>query len=890
MTELEHGKSYEPKSIENKWYEIWEKNDYFKAENNPDKKHFCIVIPPPNVTGQLHIGHAFNNTIQDILTRFKRMQGYDALWLPGTDHAGIATQNVVEKTLLKQKLSRHDLGREKFIEKVWEWKNEYGSRIIQQLKKLGASCDWSRLRFTMDDGLSDAVKEVFIRLYDEKLIYRGNYIVNWCPRCITALADDEVEHKELDGAFYYIKYFLKDSDQYLTIATTRPETMLGDTAVAVHPSDERYLSYIGKTVVLPLMNRELKVIADNYVDPEFGTGSLKITPAHDPNDFLIGKKHNLEEINILTDDAKMNENAGKYKGLDRFAARKRIVEDLKNEGYLIKIEPHKHQVGHCYRCKTVIEPYISKQWFVKMKPLVEPAVEAVKQGRVKFHPKNWETTYFDWMDKVRDWCISRQIWWGHRIPVWYCLDCENIIASKTTPEKCPKCGSVNLRQDDDVLDTWFSSALWPFSTLGWPDKTEELKMFYPTTVLSTAFDIIFFWVARMIIMGEHFMGDVPFKDVYIHALIRTETGEKMSKSSGNAIDPLELIENYGCDAMRFTLAALAIQGRDIKLSYNRLEGYKHFLNKIWNATRFIFMNYSGETKILEKFDYSELQLADKWILKELNLTIKNVTDNFDKYRFNDAAACLYDFIWKKFCDWYIEIVKPDLFKGTQETKNLKITLLFDVLNGVLKLLHPIIPFITEEIWQKLPEKYRTANHIMISDWPISDDEIINDQSCENMDYIIEIVTNVRNICSQNNIPPSQKVDVKFFTDNAEIKKLLENYENYISLLAKTGKLEIFDSSNKINIDNADNYGSVVLPYIMIYVEVKSNIDVKSEIERISKLIEKNKIELEKTLKKLDNQDFVSKAPKQVIEKETRKKEEFEKVIKEFTETLDKLKK
>jgi len=894
ISDLELSKSYEPAPIENRWYDIWEKSGYFTPKCNGNKKTYSIVIPPPNVTGQLHMGHAFNNTIQDILARFKRMQGYDTLWLPGTDHAGIATQNVVEKALLSQKLNRHILGREKFVEKVWEWKNEYGNKIISQLKKLGASCDWTRLRFTMDNGLSEAVKEVFIRLFNEGLIYRGNYIVNWCPRCETALADDEVDHRELDGAFYYIKYFFKDSEEYVIIATTRPETMLGDTAVAAHPSDDRYKNQIGKTLILPLLNREIKFIADNYVDPEFGTGALKITPAHDPNDFLIGKKHKLEEINIFTNNAVINENGGKYCGLDRFKARKKIIEDLKEQGYLLKIEPIKHKVGHCYRCNTAIEPYISKQWFVKMQPLAEPAIKAVKDGRITFHPKNWENTYFDWLEKVRDWCISRQIWWGHRIPVWYCSDCDNIMALKQAPTKCLNCNSVNIEQDTDVLDTWFSSALWPFSTLGWPEETKDLKLFYPTSTLSTGFDIIFFWVARMIIMGLHFMDDAPFRDVYIHGLIRTETGAKMSKSSGNAIDPLELINNYGCDAMRFTLTALAAQGRDIKLSPARLEGYRHFLNKIWNAARFVFLNLTQNKELSNALQTPEnlinnntaqyFDLSDKWILFELNKTIDEYTADLETFRFNEAANCIYEFIWRKFCDWYIELSKPKLSKGTNIEKQIKLSILLYCLDNSLRLLHPITPFITEEIWQKLPKQFKDAETIMLANWSKANIKFSQfAQDYEQMQKLIEIITNIRNVASQMKIPISQKIPVVLIIKNAELKKIVYAFRSYIELLAKTESLQIADD---YNIDNT--CGVAALQDITIIALTTKKIDVAAERLRIEKLIADYTKDLEKTNAKLNNQQFLEKAPAQVIEKEKKKKNEFESILAELQNTLKNL--
>ncbi|MFH1645679.1 MAG: valine--tRNA ligase, partial [Candidatus Omnitrophota bacterium] len=716
-------KAYNPKVVEEKWYKHWEKNGFFNAEVNNDKEPYCIVIPPPNITGILHMGHALNNTIQDILIRYKRMSGFEALWMPGTDHAGIATQNVVERKLAKENINRHDLGREKFVDEIWKWQKEYGGTIIKQLKSLGSSCDWSRERFTMDEGLSEAVLEVFLRLYEKGLIYRGNYIINWCPRCQTALSDEESEHRELDGYLYHIRYPVKDSKDYVIVATTRPETMLGDVAVAVNPKDERYKGLVDKKIVLPILNRELKVIQDDYVDVEFGTGVVKVTPAHDPNDFDMGKRHNLEPICVMNPDGTMNSAAGDYEGMDRFEAREALIEVLKKNKLIEKIEPHKHAVGHCYRCHTVVEPYLSKQWFVKMKPLAEPAIKAVEEGKIKFHPRRWTKVYLEWMYNIRDWCISRQIWWGHRIPVYYCINCKTqneklkieneekgIIVSKIKPEKCPDCGSKDIVQDEDVLDTWFSSWLWPFSTFGWPflansveriadskkhleKQKKELEYFYPTSTLVTAQEIIFFWVARMIMAGFEFCGDLPFKDIYIHGTVRDDTGTKMSKSLGNVIDPIEIIDVYGTDALRFSLISLTSAGQDVFLSKDKFASGRNFANKIWNVSRFLLMNMDKlpEGDLCSFFEKENLSLANRWILSSLYRTLDAVSKSFDSYKFNEGVKLLYDFIWHKYCDWYVEISKDTISEeGTQ-------LILFKVLEKSLRMLHPVMPFLTEEI-------------------------------------------------------------------------------------------------------------------------------------------------------------------------------------------------
>ncbi len=851
-------KSYEPKDVEKKWYKFWEENGFFKPEIPSDKEPFCIVIPPPNITGSLHMGHALNNTIQDIMCRYKRMKGFNVLWQPGTDHAGIATQNVVERELAKKGISRHEIGREKFIELVWEWKEKYGNIIVNQLKRLGCSCDWSRLRFTMDEGLSKAVREVFVRLYKEGLIYKGDYIINWCPRCHTALADIEVEHEEKDSFLYYIRYPFRDEKGYIVVATTRPETLLGDTAVAVNPEDERYKDLIGKTVLLPILKRPIPIISDSYVDMEFGTGALKITPAHDLNDFEIGNRHGLERIKVIDEDGRMNELAGPYKGMDRFECRERIVEDLEKEGLLEKIEPYRTAIGHCYRCKTVIEPLLSKQWFVRTKPLAEPAIKAVKEHRTRIFPENWEAVYFEWMNNIRDWCISRQIWWGHRIPAWYCKKCGHINVSKDDVKECENCGSGDLFQDEDVLDTWFSSALWPFSTLGWPDQTEELRIFYPTSLLVTGFDILFFWVARMMMMGIHFMGDIPFRHVYIHALVRDAEGRKMSKSKGNVIDPLEVMEKYGTDAFRFTLAALAAQGRDIKLSEEKIIGYRHFVNKLWNASRFVLMNIDKEMdidpeKVLEK---DVLGLEDRWIITKLSHVIREVTDAIEEYRFNEAAGACYQFVWHEFCDWYVEMSKWYLYGDDYEKKRRIINTLLNVLSAILRLLHPFMPFVTEEIWQKLPKERKS---IMISKFPEPEDYFEDMDAVRKIELIKDIISGIRNVRGELRIPPSKKINVVIDSPEEKIG-LLNEYIHHIKALAKVDEVSI-----EKGVEKPESSATSVVGDISIYVLLKGLLNVEEEKKRIMKEIKKVQKDIEMFKKKLENKNFLEKAPSHVVE-------------------------
>jgi valyl-tRNA synthetase len=856
-------KHYEPEEVEKRWGQFWQEKNLFHADETLDRPPFTIVIPPPNITGRLHIGHAFNNTLQDILTRWKRMQGFNALWQPGTDHAGIATQNVVERQLHEEGTNRQELGRTAFVERVWKWRNESGGVINEQLKKLGSSLDWQRDRFTMDEGCSRAVREVFVTLYEEGLIYKGDYIINWCPRCHTALSDLEVEHQDAQGHLYHLKYPFKEGDGFLTIATTRPETMLGDTAVAVNPEDERYTKFKGKTLILPVVGREIPLIEDRYVDTSFGTGALKVTPAHDPNDFEIGRRHDLPSINVMAPNGTMNAEAGKtYEGLDRFECRKKLVQDLKDAEVLLKIEDLNHSVGHCYRCRTVVEPYLSKQWFVKAKPLAEPAMEAVRNGSIKIVPKFWENTYFEWMENIRDWCISRQIWWGHQIPAWTCKACDEVQVARETPKSCSACSSTDLEQETDVLDTWFSSALWPFSTLGWPDKTETLKKFYPTSVLCTGFDILFFWVARMIMMGIKFMDDVPFRNVYIHALIRDAEGQKMSKTKGNVIDPLEVMEQYGTDALRFTLAAFAAQGRDIKLDEDRIEGYRNFCNKLWNASRFVFMNLEGYEGTCKLDEQSQKSIADRWILSRLNATTQEVNLALENFRFNDAALTVYKFIWNEYCDWYIEFTKSRLVADGPE-KNAAQNVLVHVLEAALKLLHPFMPFITEEIWQKLPT---SGDSIMVSAFPEfkaekSDSKVEND-----MGNVMEVITGVRNIRGEMNLNPGLKLNVLVKTRHPDLEATLNKHASFIRELARVDQITIGPDIEKTKLS-----ASSVLGEMDLIIPLEGMMDFAEEKNRIEKELKKIQKDLIFLDKKLSNPNFVKKAPAEVIEKDEKRK-------------------
>ena len=856
-------KHYEPEEVEKRWGKFWQEKNYFHADETLDKPSFTIVIPPPNITGRLHIGHAFNNTLQDILTRWKRMQGFNALWQPGTDHAGIATQNVVERQLHAEGTDRQALGRDAFVERVWKWRDESGGTITEQLKKLGSSLDWQRDRFTMDEGLSRAVREVFVTLYEDGLIYKGDYIINWCPRCQTALSDLEVEYQDAQGHLYHLKYAFKDGDGFLVIATTRPETMLGDTAVAVNPKDERYMKFKGKTLILPIVNREIPLIEDGYVDTSFGTGALKVTPAHDPNDFELGRRHNLPSVNVMAPNGTMNAEAGQtYEGLDRFECRKKLVQDLKDAGVLLKIEDLNHSVGHCYRCKTVVEPYLSKQWFVKAKPLAEPAMEAVRNGSIKIVPKFWENTYFEWMENIRDWCISRQIWWGHQIPAWTCKACSEIQVVRETPEKCSACSSTDLEQETDVLDTWFSSALWPFSTLGWPEKTETLKKFYPTTVLCTGFDILFFWVARMIMMGIKFMDDVPFRHVYIHALIRDAEGQKMSKTKGNVIDPLEVMEQYGTDALRFTLAAFAAQGRDIKLDEDRIDGYRNFCNKLWNASRFVLMNLEGYEGTCQLDEQAGRSIADQWILSRLNTTTREVNQALEDFKFNDAALTVYKFIWNEYCDWYIEFSKSRLAvegPGKKAAQNV----LLHVLEASLKLLHPFMPFITEEIWQKLP---KNGDSIMISAFPEFRADRSDAKVEEAMGKVMEVITGVRNIRGEMNLNPGLKLNALIKTGHADLEATLKKHAGFIRELARVDQITIGPDIVRTEVS-----ASSVLGGMDLIIPLEGMMDFAEEKNRIEKELKKIAKDLIFLDKKLSNPNFVKKAPAEVIEKDEKRK-------------------
>ncbi|MGI6227122.1 MAG: valine--tRNA ligase [Peptococcales bacterium] len=856
-------KVYNPKEVEEKWYTHWEENKYFHADVKKEAPHFSIVMPPPNVTGSLHLGHALDNTLQDILTRWRRMQGYNTLWLPGTDHAGIATQAKVEEQLITEGTNKHELGREKFLERAWDWKEQYGNRITKQLRKLGTSCDWERERFTMDKGCSEAVKEVFIRLYEKGLIYQGNYIINWCPKCQTTISDIEVEHADTQGKLYYFRYPTEDGKDFIQIATTRPETMLGDTAVAVHPEDKRYSHLIGANLVLPIVNRVIPVIADSYVDSKFGTGAVKITPAHDPNDFEMAQRHGLKELVVLDKTGVMNENAGPYQGLDRYDCRKQIVKDLESKGFLVKIEEHAHAVGHCYRCDTVIEPMVSKQWFVKMKPLAEPAIKVVKEGKVKFVPERFTKIYLDWMENIRDWCISRQLWWGHRIPVWYCEDCGEVIASKEEPRSCSKCESHKLVQDPDVLDTWFSSGLWPFSTLGWPHSTEDLARYYPTSVLVTGRDIIFFWVARMIFTAMESMQEEPFKEVFIHGLVLDAQGRKMSKSLGNGVDPLEVIDQYGADTLRFMLITGNTPGNDLRFQFERLEAARNFANKIWNATRFVLMNLADfeEENALPDDGYT---LADRWILSRYNSTVREVTRLLEKYELGEAGRELYDFIWNEFCDWYIELVKPRLYgKETEESRKIAQQVLSQVLRGTMELLHPFMPFITEEIWQHLPHK---GESIMLTNWPKADEDLVDKKIETEMALTMDIIRAIRNLRSEMNVPLGKEAEVIIGANKQEALESIENGEKYIKSLASISELTLELTIS----EKPEQAATAVIQGIEIFLPLKGLIDIEKEIGRLNKELTKVEQEIDRLEKKLKNQGFLAKAPVDVVNNEKEK--------------------
>lgn len=871
----ELSKTYDPKQVEERIYQNWMDKGYFHAEIDPNKEPFTIVIPPPNVTGQLHMGHALDETFQDILIRAKRMQGYAALWIPGTDHAGIATQIKVEEDLrVNEHLTRYDLGREEFLKRVWAWKEKFGGRIISQLKKIGCSCDWERERFTMDEGCSKAVKEVFVNLYNKGLIYQGSRIINWCPHCITALSDAEVEHTEQAGHFWHIKYPIKDSDGYVVIATTRPETLFGDTAVAVNPEDERYRDLIGKKLILPLVGREIPVIADEYVDREFGTGCVKITPAHDPNDFEVGQRHNLEQIKVLNDDATMNAHAGKYEGMDRYACRKAMLIDLEEQGLLVKTEEHTHNVGQCYRCGTTVEPIISKQWFVKMKPLAQPAIDAVKNDETEFVPEHFEKVYFHWLENIKDWCISRQLWWGHRIPAFYCDDCNEIVVTKEETAHCPKCGK-EMRQDPDTLDTWFSSALWPFSTLGWPDQTEDLAYFYPTSTLVTGYDIIPFWVMRMMFSGLAHTGQVPFRHVYIHGLVRDALGRKMSKSLGNGIDPLEIIDQYGADALRFTLATGNSPGNDMRFSTERVEASRNFANKIWNASRFVLMNLDIDTCCLPEL--SKLQLEDRWILHAYNELIREVTENLDKYELGIAVSKLYDFIWDSFCDWYIELVKPRFFAKDESNQTAQQVLTY-VLSGTLKLLHPFMPFITEEIWQALPHE---GESIMISAFPVYDEALKNPEAADQMQMLMASIKGIRNIRSERNVPPSKKCTVYIVTAQTDV---FEKGVAFYTKLASADRVVIQKDKSGI----PENAVSVVSPGAELLLPFDELVDKEKELERLNKEKKRLEGEIKRVEGKLSNKGFTEKAPAAVVEEERQKGEKYKAMLKTVIESIDQL--
>lgn len=852
-------KTYQPQSFEQKIYDYWMKNKFFEAHVNKKKEPFTIMMPPPNVTGQLHMGHALDNTIQDIIIRFKRMDGYEALWLPGTDHASIATELKIVDQMKAEGLTKNDVGRDGFLERAWAWTHKYGGRIVEQQKRLGTSCDWSKQAFTMDENLSAAVQEVFIRLYEKGLIYRGDRIINWCPGCHTALSDAEVEYTEKDSFLWHIRYPVKDSDKYVVIATTRPETLLGDTAVAVNPKDERYKDILGKTLILPIVGREIPLIADDYCEIGFGTGAVKITPAHDPNDFEVGLRHNLDVIRVMDDSGIMNENAGKYQGLTRDECRQQIVEDLKEQGFLVKIEPYKHNVGECYRCKNVVEPMVSKQWFVSMKPLAKPAIKAVKSKRIEFIPTRFEKIYFNWMENVKDWCISRQLWWGHRIPAYYCEECGEMVVAKEMPAVCPKCGCTHFKQDEDVLDTWFSSALWPFSTLGFPRNTEELKYFYPTNLLVTAYDIIFFWVARMIFSGIENMHEVPFTEVLIHGIVRDSEGRKMSKSLNNGVDPLLIIDKYGADALRFSLATGVAPGGDTRFIEEKVESARNFINKIWNASRFVLMNSEG--KDFKKLEDIRLTYADKWILSRLNNVVKEVTINLNKYEIGLATGKLYDFVWSDFCDWYIEATKPMLYGDNERAKLNALTVLNFVLDEILKLMHPFIPFVTEEIYQYKQTGKRHA--LMMQEWPKYNKKFNYYKEAKAFEGVMDIIKAIRNVRNEMQVAPSKKI--KVYVKAGEHAAVVEKLSMYIEKMAGVGEVVMTDEK-----PDEKKLSALVTTYAEIFIPLGELIDTDKEIARLNKELDGVNKEIARGEGMLNNKGFIAKAPKQLVDAETEK--------------------
>ena len=873
----ELNKVYDPKAVESEIYKMWEEGGYFHAERNERKKPFTIVMPPPNVTGQLHMGHAMDATLQDSIIRFKRMQGYNALWIPGVDHAGIATQIKVEEELRKEGLTRYDLGREKFLERVWDWKNRFGNRIVEQQKKLGASCDWDRARFTMDEGCSKAVREVFVSLYEKGLIYKGSRIINWCPHCVTALSDAEVEYVDKPGHLWHIRYPLEDGSGEVVVATTRPETMLGDSGVCVNPNDDRYRSIVGKNVILPLLNKPIPVVADDYAEMEFGTGCVKMTPAHDPNDFEVGLRHHLEVIRVLDDEGKVNSLGGKYEGMDRYEARKAIVADLEAQGYLVKVEDYSHNVGTCYRCHNDVEPIISAQWFVKMKPLAEEAIRVVKDGETKFVPDRFTKTYLNWMENVRDWCISRQLWWGHQIPAWTCADCGHITVSREDACKCEKCGSANIERDPDVLDTWFSSALWPFETLGWPEKTPDLDYFYPTDVLVTGYDIIFFWVARMIFSGCEHTGRTPFHTVLIHGLVRDDKGRKMSKSLGNGIDPLEMIDQYGCDALRMNMVTSNSPGNDMRFYVERCEAMRNFANKLWNASRYVMMNL-GENFVPGLPE--NLEIADKWVLSKLNTLISEVTENMEHYELGIAVQKIYDFIWDTYCDWYIELTKARLYSEEADRKQTALQVLVYVLDQTLRLLHPFMPYITEEIWQSLPHEGKA---LIVAKWPVTSEALSFKEEEAHMESVMNAIRAIRNRRAEMNVPPSKKATLYVLTSKPQI---FTEGEGFIQRLAYADRVELLESEPA----NLDGMVTCATADAKLFIPMGQLVDIAKELERITKELDKARKNLASIQGKLSNEKFTARAPEAVVNAEREKAKKTADLIASLEESEAALKK